>query len=103
MLLDKLLRDLALGAVIAHSRKGQFLGDQIVPRPQFFWNIVSALNVLRALSHVEKFTLGTNLKAWLATIMRIQFYNELRRRARLQLERRLAPESESRADMSAAA
>jgi len=38
--------------------------------------------VLRALTNVEKFAPGTNLKAWLATILRNQFYNELRGRAR---------------------
>jgi RNA polymerase sigma-70 factor (ECF subfamily) len=38
---------------------------------------------LRALTNVDKFTPGTNLKAWLATILRNQFYNELRGRARL--------------------
>jgi RNA polymerase sigma-70 factor (ECF subfamily) len=38
--------------------------------------------VLRALTNVDKFALGTNLGAWLATILRNQFYNEFRRRAR---------------------
>jgi len=38
--------------------------------------------VLRALTNVDKFAPGTNLGAWLATILRNQFYNELRSRAR---------------------
>jgi RNA polymerase sigma-70 factor (ECF subfamily) len=37
---------------------------------------------LRALTNVDKFAPGTNLKAWLATILRNQFYDELRGRAR---------------------
>ena len=39
--------------------------------------------VLRALSNIDKFEPGTNMKAWLSTILRNQFYNELRSRARL--------------------
>jgi len=38
---------------------------------------------LRALSNNDKFVPGTNLKAWLSTILRNQFYSELRSRARL--------------------
>jgi|SRR5579863_2555416 len=38
--------------------------------------------VLRALTNVDKFAPDTNLGAWLATILRNQFYNEFRRRAR---------------------
>lgn len=37
---------------------------------------------LRALSNVDKFTPGTNMKAWLSTILRNQFYNEVRTRSR---------------------
>jgi RNA polymerase sigma-70 factor (ECF subfamily) len=37
---------------------------------------------LRALCNMDKFTPGTNMKAWLSTILRNQFYNELRSRAR---------------------
>lgn len=39
--------------------------------------------VLRALCNVDKFEPGTNMKAWLCTILRNQFYNEMRSRARL--------------------
>ncbi len=39
--------------------------------------------VLRALCNIDKFVPGTNLKAWLSTILRNQFYNELRFRSRL--------------------
>jgi len=38
---------------------------------------------LRALCNTDKFTPGTNMRAWLATILRNQFYNELRSRARM--------------------
>lgn len=38
--------------------------------------------VLRALSNRDKFVAGTNLKAWLSTILRNQFFNELRCRSR---------------------
>jgi RNA polymerase sigma-70 factor (ECF subfamily) len=38
--------------------------------------------VLRALCNVDKFAPGTNMRAWLSTILRNQFYNELRTRAR---------------------
>ncbi|HKT20418.1 MAG TPA: sigma-70 family RNA polymerase sigma factor [Stellaceae bacterium] len=38
---------------------------------------------LRALRNSDKFTPGTNMKAWLATILRNQFYNELRTRSRM--------------------
>ncbi len=37
---------------------------------------------LRALSNIDKFAPGTNMRAWLATILRNQFFNELRGRAR---------------------
>jgi RNA polymerase sigma-70 factor (ECF subfamily) len=37
---------------------------------------------LRALCNIDKFTPGTNMKAWLSTILRNQFYNELRVRSR---------------------
>jgi RNA polymerase sigma-70 factor, ECF subfamily len=39
--------------------------------------------VLRALCNIDKFMPGTNMKAWLSTILRNQFYNELRFRARM--------------------
>lgn len=38
---------------------------------------------LRALRNSDKFAPGTNMKAWLATILRNQFYNELRTRSRM--------------------
>lgn len=41
--------------------------------------------VLRALDKSEHYTLGTNLRAWLYTIMRNQFINGLRRRQREKL------------------
>jgi len=41
--------------------------------------------VLRALDKSEHFTMGTNLRAWLYTIMRNQFINGLRRRQRERL------------------
>lgn len=41
--------------------------------------------VLRALDKAEHYTLGTNLRAWLYTIMRNQFINGLRRRQRERL------------------
>ncbi len=37
---------------------------------------------LRALCNMDKFAPGTNMKAWLSTILRNQFYNELRTRSR---------------------
>ena len=37
---------------------------------------------LRALCHRDKFEPGTNLRAWLSTILRNQFYNEIRAHAR---------------------
>jgi RNA polymerase sigma-70 factor (ECF subfamily) len=41
--------------------------------------------VLRALDKSDHYTLGTNLRAWLYTIMRNQFINGLRRRQREKL------------------
>jgi RNA polymerase sigma-70 factor, ECF subfamily len=38
---------------------------------------------VRALSNAHQFTLGTNMRAWLSMILRNQFYNDLRYRARL--------------------
>jgi RNA polymerase sigma-70 factor (ECF subfamily) len=38
---------------------------------------------VRALCNVDKFVPGTNLKAWLSTILRNQFYDELRDQARI--------------------
>jgi RNA polymerase sigma-70 factor, ECF subfamily len=37
---------------------------------------------LRALCNIDKFMPGTNMKAWLSTILRNQFYDELRARSR---------------------
>lgn len=37
---------------------------------------------VRALTNIDKFTPGTNMKAWLSTIPRNQFYNDLRSRSR---------------------
>jgi RNA polymerase sigma-70 factor, ECF subfamily len=39
--------------------------------------------VLQALTNSEQFTPGTNMKAWLSTILRNRFLNELRSRSRL--------------------
>jgi RNA polymerase sigma-70 factor (ECF subfamily) len=36
--------------------------------------------LVKALSNVDKFEMGTNLRAWLFTILRNSFYNEIRRR-----------------------
>ena len=38
---------------------------------------------LRALANVDKFMPGTNIRAWLSTILRNEFYNELRARSRM--------------------
>lgn len=38
--------------------------------------------LLRALTHVRSFQPGTNIMAWLATILRNQFYSEYRKRRR---------------------
>lgn len=38
---------------------------------------------LRALANADKFTPGTNIRAWLSTILRNEFYNELRARSRM--------------------
>jgi RNA polymerase sigma-70 factor (ECF subfamily) len=37
--------------------------------------------ILRALTNAEKFAPGTNMKAWLSTILRNLFFNELRSRS----------------------
>ena len=60
---------------------------------------------LRALCNMDKFTPGTNMKAWLSTILRNQFYNELRTRSRaaayaaLPKPARHGGEQESRLEM----
>jgi RNA polymerase sigma-70 factor (ECF subfamily) len=36
--------------------------------------------LVKALSNLDKFAMGTNLRAWLFTILRNSFYNEIRRR-----------------------
>jgi hypothetical protein len=38
--------------------------------------------LLKAWAHQERFVAGTNLKAWLCTILRNQFYTEMRKRKR---------------------
>ena len=38
--------------------------------------------MLRALSHIDRFERGTNLNAWLFTILRNQFHSEYRKRKR---------------------
>ena len=38
--------------------------------------------LLRALSHIDRFERGTNLNAWLFTILRILFHSEYRKRRR---------------------
>jgi RNA polymerase sigma-70 factor (ECF subfamily) len=42
-------------------------------------NLVQA-TVLRGLENFNKFELGTNMQAWLFTILRNQFYTDIRRR-----------------------
>jgi RNA polymerase sigma-70 factor (ECF subfamily) len=51
---------------------------------------------LRALCNMDKFTPGTNMKAWLSTILRNQFYNVMRDRARISAYLKvLAPNSQA--------
>jgi RNA polymerase sigma-70 factor, ECF subfamily len=38
--------------------------------------------VLRALSHADQFEVGTNFRAWITTILRNSYFNEMRRRSR---------------------
>ena len=38
--------------------------------------------IVRGLSNLDKFEVGTNLQAWLFTILRNQFYTSMRRRKR---------------------
>jgi RNA polymerase sigma-70 factor (ECF subfamily) len=38
--------------------------------------------VVRALSHADQFQPGTNFKAWISTILRNSYFNEMRRRSR---------------------
>jgi RNA polymerase sigma-70 factor (ECF subfamily) len=51
---------------------------------------------LRALCNMDKFTPGTNMKAWLSTILRNQFYNVMRDRSRITAYLKMpAPTSQS--------
>ena len=56
---------------------------QFLARDRSFSDDLVQETVLRALRNVDKFTPGTNMKAWLSTILRNQFYNELRSRSRI--------------------
>jgi RNA polymerase sigma-70 factor (ECF subfamily) len=38
--------------------------------------------IVRALSHADQFQPGTNFKAWISTILRNSYFNEIRRRSR---------------------
>ena len=38
--------------------------------------------IVKAWTHIDKFTVGTNLQAWLFTILRNTFYSDLRKRRR---------------------
>jgi RNA polymerase sigma-70 factor (ECF subfamily) len=55
-----------------HLARDRHLADDLVQE-----------TALRALCNSDKFTPGTNMRAWLSTILRNQFYNELRSRSRL--------------------
>jgi RNA polymerase sigma-70 factor (ECF subfamily) len=51
---------------------------------------------VRALCNMDKFIPGTNMKAWLSTILRNQFYNVMRDRARISAYLKIpAPTSQS--------
>lgn len=39
--------------------------------------------VVRALTHADQFQPGSNFKAWISTILRNSFFNELRHRGRV--------------------
>lgn len=52
--------------------------------------------MVRALAHADQFETGTNLKAWLSTILRNSYFNEKRSQGRLvQLDMELLTESQS--------
>ena len=48
--------------------------------------------LLKALTHIDKFELGTNLRAWLFTIMRHEFYDSRRKHARERDHRAAMPD-----------
>ncbi|WP_230534529.1 sigma-70 family RNA polymerase sigma factor [Microvirga roseola] len=64
--------------------------------------------LVRALKNLDKFAPGTNMRAWLFTIMRNQFYTELRKRRRevedpdgaMALRLAVLPEQSARLDFS---
>jgi RNA polymerase sigma-70 factor (ECF subfamily) len=56
---------------------------QFLTRDRSFSDDLVQETVIRALRSVDKFTPGTNMKAWLSTILRNHFYNELRSRSRI--------------------
>jgi RNA polymerase sigma-70 factor, ECF subfamily len=42
--------------------------------------------LLRAYHNIAKFAPGTNLRAWLITILRHQFYSEYRKQTKMRME-----------------
>lgn len=48
--------------------------------------------LVKALTHIDKFEVGTNLRAWLFTIMRHEFYDSRRKHARERDHRAALPE-----------
>jgi RNA polymerase sigma-70 factor, ECF subfamily len=56
---------------------------QFLARDRSFSDDLVQETVLRALRNIDKFEAGTNMRAWLSTILRNQFYNELRTRSRM--------------------
>ena len=91
--------------LVEHLPRLRAFAKRLAHNPALADDLVQS-TALRALTNIDQFTPGTNMLAWLCTILRNGFYNELRNAKRSafhiateQPSRSHAPEQEARLEM----